>query len=396
MIYQQPDLSEVDFQVLALIEDQRKRMRSYTENAPRRWYGSLRKNTFAKAIQGSNSIEGYNATIDEAVAAIDDETPIDGRTETWFAIKGYRDALTYILQSSRDQYFEFSKQYLKSLHFMMIGFDMTKNPGQWRPSEIYVVDKNGEAVYTGPPPEKVNGLVEELVSYLKQKEKDSIIVKAAMAHLNLTMIHPFRDGNGRMARALQTLVLAQEGIVHPVFSSIEEWLGKYTDEYYKILSETGKGKWNPANSALPWVRFCLVAHYQQAATLLRRHEEYSRLYKEISELVEAYRLNERVTVSLFNAALGLKITNPRYRAETEVSELIASRDLKLLCEKGLLEPFGERRGRYYRAMPVLKELRNTVRIRKKLENPYTLIAEPLSEANTALPQLSLFNSLSSE
>ncbi len=62
-----------------------------------------------------------------------------------------------------------------------------------------------------------------------------------MAHLNLTMIHPFKDGNGRMARALQTLVLSREGIVSPVFSSIEEWLGKNTLPYYNILAETGEG-----------------------------------------------------------------------------------------------------------------------------------------------------------
>ena len=60
-----------------------------------------------------------------------------------------------------------------------------------------------------------------------------------MAHLNLVMIHPFRDGNGRMARALQTMVLAQDQVVEPTFSSIEEWLGNNTQEYYDVLAATG-------------------------------------------------------------------------------------------------------------------------------------------------------------
>lgn len=57
-------------------------------------------------------------------------------------------------------------------------------------------------------------------------------IQAGMAHLNLVMIHPFRDGNGRMARCLQSLVLARGGILDPVFISIEEYLGRNTQRYY--------------------------------------------------------------------------------------------------------------------------------------------------------------------
>lgn len=67
-------------------------------------------------------------------------------------------------------------------------------------------------------------------------------------------------------RALQTLVLAREGVVHPLFSSIEEWLGRNTQDYYAVLAHVGEGSWNPTNSALPWVRFCLKAHYQHRPT----------------------------------------------------------------------------------------------------------------------------------
>lgn len=66
-----------------------------------------------------------------------------------------------------------------------------------------------------------------------------------MAHLNLVMIHPFSDGNGRMARCLQTLVLAREGILEPEFSSIEEYLGRNTQDYYSVLAETSEGSWHP-------------------------------------------------------------------------------------------------------------------------------------------------------
>ena len=255
MIYQCPPLDDSDRAVLSMIDRQKERLRLLTSNAPRRWFGSLRRSTMARAIQGSNSIEGYHATLDDAMAAVEDEAMSDERTETARAIRGYRDALTYIFQTIGDPHYEVSSLLLKSMHFMMLGYDLTKYPGQWRPGSVFVVDsRSGETVYVAPSAEEVNELVEELVSYLNESA-DLPIIKAAMAHLNLTMIHPFKDGNGRMARALQTLVIARGGILHPVFSSIEEWLGEHTQEYYAVLAQTGAGVWSPERSAQPWIRF---------------------------------------------------------------------------------------------------------------------------------------------
>lgn len=375
MIYTPPPLQDLDHAVLSLISQQKERLRTHTQHSPRRWTGSLRRSTFARAIQGSNTIEGYNATLDEAIAVVQDEPPSDERTETYLAIRGYRDALTYITQAAQDQTFEFTKQFLKSLHFMMVGHDLSKYPGQWRPGGIFVVSqRTGETVYEGPEWELVDSLAQELIDYLKGPAREPVVVRAAMAHLNLTMIHPFKDGNGRMARALQTFVLAREGVLHPVFSSIEEWLGRNTDEYYAVLAETGQGHWNPGRSALAWVRFCLKAHYQQAATLIRRNEEYEGLFEGIVEIVARTKVPERAAVPLFDAALGFKLTNPRYRADAEVSELVASRDLKRLCDANLLHPIGERRGRSYRAAPELQALRQRTRIARPLENPYDVVS----------------------
>lgn len=97
--------------------------------------------------------------------------------------------------------------------------------------------------------------------FLRQRRDatDEPVVQA-MAHLNLVMIHPFRDGNGRMARALQTLVLATKGIAEPEFASIEEWLGANTDDYYRVLAATGRGEWAPGGDAHLRVKLTLRAH----------------------------------------------------------------------------------------------------------------------------------------
>lgn len=379
MIFQSPQLDTDDRAVLLLIAAQRERLKAYTDSAPSRWFGSLRRSTVARAIQGSNSIEGYNASLADAMAIVEDEPISDERTETARAIKGYRDALTYIGQVTKDPHFEFSTQFLKSLHFMMIGFDLSKRPGQWRLGAIFVVNsRTGDAVYTAPDVEQVNRLVEELVACLKQETGEPAIIKAAMAHLNLTLIHPFKDGNGRMARALQTLVIALGGTLHPAFSSIEEWLGENTQDYYRVLASVGGGSWSPGGSALPWIRFCLKAHYQQAATLIRRNEEYERLFERVAELATRRGLPERSQLPLFDAALGFRATNARYRIDADVSDMVALRDLKKLCEAGLLEPVGEKRGRHYKAGKELVAARAATRVPRPVSDPYDVVARSQS------------------
>ena len=387
MIFAEPTLSKDDHKVLDILKGQRRRLRLATQHNPRRWHGTLRQSTFARLIQGSNAIEGYNATMDEAMAAVEDEPPLDQRTETWRAINGYRAAMTCILQAAEDPYFEFSRQFLKSLHFMMTEFDLSAHPGQWRPGAVQVVNQaTGAVVYEAADVDIVDPLVRELVEYLDNESRQSVVVSAAMAHLNLTMIHPFKDGNGRMARALQTLALAREGLIHPLFSSIEEWLGRNTQEYYNVLVEVGEGAWNPSNSALPWVKFCLKAHYQQANTLIRRYEEYESLFNGIESIIKRERLNERMTIPLFNAALGIRVTNSRYQKETEASVHVAGRDLKALADLAILTPIGEKRGRYYIAGQALREARNRARRDRTVQDPYELPAVS-SDAGPRLPGL---------
>lgn len=375
MIYREPILEESDREVLALIAKQRQRLAAQTQHNPRRWSGSIRRRTFAKAIQGSNSIEGYNASVDEAIGIVEDE-PIDERTETWYALSGYRAALTYIMQAAKDPDFEFNKQLFKSLHFMMIGYAMNKNPGQWRPGAIWVVNsKRNERVYEAPDRELIEPLIKELCAYIQADTQQDLLVKAAMVHLNLTLIHPFSDGNGRMARAMQTLMLALDGLIHPVFSSIEEWLGTNTDEYYQILGQTAQGSWSPERSAQDWVRFCLKAHYQQASTLLRRHDEYEQLYDMIENIVAEHGLNKRMSLPLFDCALGMSLTNARYQEDAEVTNHIATRDLRTLSDLGLLDARGETRARKYHAGKQLLEARRRVRIERPVRDPYAIVLE---------------------
>jgi Fic family protein len=185
------------------------------------------------------------------------------------------------------------------------------------------------------------------------------------------MVHPFRDGNGRMARGLQTLVLAREAILSPEFCSIEEYLGRNTSSYYAILTEAGRGYWQPQNDARPWVRYCLKAHYVQARTLLRRIKESERLWEILADETNRHGLPERSVSAIFEAARGFRVRNATYRPLSDVSEQTATRDLKQLVTVGLLAPRGERRGRHYVASDELLALRaKSLEVRVPIQDPF--------------------------
>ncbi|MDQ3914336.1 MAG: Fic family protein [Actinomycetota bacterium] len=371
MIFETPPVDPDEARVLADIQELRTQLRLWVADR-RRWTGVLRRMSFARQIQASNSIEGYNSTLDDAVAIVEGEEPLDATEETRRALEGYRQAMTYVLQLADDPHFEYSTHLLKSLHFMMMSYHLRKSPGRYRLGYVYVRnDATGEIVYEGPDADRVPILVEEIVTSLNEPSPVPAMVRAAMAHLNLALVHPFRDGNGRMARGLQTLVLAREGILSAEFSSIEEYLGRNTAGYYAILAKVGRGYWQPENDARPWVRYCLTAHYVQARTLLRRIKESDRLWAILAEEAESHRLPERSISALFEAARGFRVRNATYRPLSDVTEQTATRDLKQLVQAGLLVPKGERRGRHYVASDRLRELRGkSLEVRVPIQDPF--------------------------
>lgn len=368
MLFATPSLADRQERAISRIDQLRRDLR-HRVTEPRRWTGSLRRLSFARAIQGSNSIEGYVAELDDVVAEGEGEDALDTRSEARLALRGYREAMTLVRQLAGDDTFSYDEMLLRSLQFMMTSYDLSKRPGQWRAGDIFVRnDASGDVVYEGPDVGEVPDLMAGFVTWLRDGDPDApVLVRAAMAHLNLVMIHPFRDGNGRMARCLQTLVLACEGILAPPFCSIEEYLGRNTQPYYDVLAEVGGGRWQPERDATPWIEFMLVAHYRQAKTLLLRVREIEELWGVLEEEASQRGLPIRVVSALYDAAVGLRVRNSTYRTahETSLSDQVASRDLKALVDAGLLEPTGEKRGRHYTRSDHLAEVYGEIRARRE-------------------------------
>jgi Fic family protein len=372
-MFEAPVLNEQELAVIRRIEGVKKSLKYAVRDVPHRWQGLLRRNTFARNIRGSNSIEGYNVSMEDAIAAADGEEPLDADEVAWAAVVCYREAMTYIVTLSDDPHFRYSTDLIRGLHYMMLKYDLAKNSGRWRPGPVSVYDEElGQTVYEGPDADMVPDLMGKLADYLNANGDVPPMVLGAMAHLNLVMIHPFSDGNGRMARGLQSLVLARTGTIAPPFSSIEEYLGRKpnTRAYYDVLGEVGDGSWQPRRDSRPWVRFCLNAHFVQATTLLRRSREMERLWNMLEIELKKAGLPERLLLATADAALGFRVRNATYRSVADITQQAASRDLKLAADAGFLEAHGERRGRFYKATARVLEIRGRTREPREMPDPF--------------------------
>ena len=186
MIFATPSLDAQELAVLAQIDELKITLRAQL-NEPRRWTGSLRRLSFARNIRGSNSIEGFDATLDDTAAVALGEEPLDASRATQQALEGYRNAMTYVLQLAQEPRVEASESLIKSLHFMMTHYDLKNSPGRWRPGAIFVRDEqSGQVVHEGADVEEVPALMAQLVTELNGLNGDSVdppIIRAAMAHL---------------------------------------------------------------------------------------------------------------------------------------------------------------------------------------------------------------------
>ncbi|MEU7613888.1 hypothetical protein [Micromonospora sp. NPDC049204] len=128
MLYRTPALAFDDMRVLGELDTMRDNLR-YQIAEPHRWTGQLRRTLIAHVIQGSNSIEGYQVSLDDAAVAGDE--PVETNPQTWEVITGYRDAVTYVHQLARSREFAWQHMLLNALHFMMLRHDLSKWPGRW-------------------------------------------------------------------------------------------------------------------------------------------------------------------------------------------------------------------------------------------------------------------------
>lgn len=322
---------------------------------PIRWMGSLRREVLAASIAGSTSIEGFSVSPEEAVELTERRGVAAGDEESRQAVACYARAMDHVSAMAADPGFRWSERVILDLHFDACYFQRDKDPGRWRTGPIAVTAADGSLEFNGPDAAEVPGLMAEVVTWLQAGERGvDVAVRAAMAHLNVISVHPFRDGNGRVSRIVQSLVLALDGIGSPELFSIEEYLGHHTQDYYAALRAVQGGGHRPERDATSWVEFCVEAHIAQAQQRLAQIERAAARWSRLEELVGEHSWPERLLIALEQALSG-RTDRTRYAQEADVSPVTASNDFRRLVDAGLLRRRGRGPSTAYEASDRLRD-----------------------------------------
>jgi Fic family protein len=317
------------------------------------WIGALRRQVRASSVEGSTSIEGFTVGPGEAVALVSDDRRVDPDDENQQAVACYARAMDHVGVMAADPSFAWSGRVILDLHFDACSFHRGESPGRWRTGPVGVTGSDGRIRYQAPDAGEVPDLMAEVVEWLQNGDRDAhTVVRAAMAHLHVVSVHPFRDGNGRISRIVQSLVLAQEGLMSPEFGSIEEYLGEHTADYYAALNEAHGPTYQPERDASNWVAFCVKAHLSQARQRLTQIKDAAARWTHLEELVNSRNWPDRLVIALEQSLMGSS-DRMSYATEADVSPATASTDFRRLIDAGLVEQLGRGRSVRYRASKIL-------------------------------------------
>lgn len=324
---------------------------------PSAWLGTLRREVKASSVQSSTSIEGFSVPHDEAIALVDGEKSSPGDDVNRMAVSCYAQAMDHVGVMATDASFRWLDRVILDLHFDACHFQRDKSPGHWRTGPIAVAGgPGGEIVYRGPEANAIPRLMGEVVEWIAAGDLNGhVVIRAAMAHLHVVSVHPFRDGNGRISRIVQSLVLAREGLVSPEFGSIEEYLAQHTPAYYEALGETQGGSYQPERDASRWVEFCVEAHSAQAKQRLAQLEQAAARWSVLEGISGERGWPDRLVIALEQSLVGGS-DRMRYSQEADISAATASGDFRRLVDAGLVIQQGQARSTRYVASDDLKRL----------------------------------------
>lgn len=346
MIYDVPTLSKKTQADLARLDDLRAQLGEQASR-PVRWMGRLRRSFQAEAASSSVGIEGFHVTPRDALDIVERVDEVPAADEDRAALACYARAMDHATTMAGDPAFQWSDRVILDLHFDACWFQPDRRPGLWRTGPVSVTMPDGEGLaFVGPDADAVPELVGEILDWLAAEGGVHVVVRAAMAHLNLVSVHPFEDGNGRASRIVQSLVLGLDGILGPDLASIEEYLGRNTSAYYEVLRRVQGGSYQPGRDASAWVDFCIRAHVTQAKRRLDQLAAAGRRWAALEDLVASRGWPDRLVIAFEQALFG-RVDRASYAREADVSDATASNDLRRLVDGGLLEVRGQGRNVHY-------------------------------------------------
>ena len=303
---------EITPKILKLITSISEKIGEVNANYLTKQSPQLRKQNRIKTIHSSLKIEGNTLTEEQIAALIENKRVIGPEKdvlEVLNAIKVYEKLDSYNFSSD--------KSFLKAHLELMNG--LIESAGKYRTQGVGIV-KGTIVEHIAPPFENVPYLMKDLFKYLKDSNELTLI-KSCVFHYEMEFIHPFLDGNGRMGRLWQTLILMSEYAVFE-FLPFEALISQTQDDYYKSLALSDK-----SGKSTIFIEYMLEVIEKSLKNLLNYN---NRVLKDTDRL--EYFLN-----------LGIKEFNRKdyMNVFKDLSSATASRDLKKGMEMNMFESIGK-------------------------------------------------------
>lgn len=275
---------------------------------------TLRKSNRIKTIQSSLEIEGNTLTVEQITDILNHKrvlAPQKDILEVKNAIALYDNIGKFTSNSLTS--------FLKAHKILMQG--LVDAPGKIRSKAVGIV-KGSKITHIAPPGSMVKPLLNDLFSYLK-KSKDLLLIKSCVFHYEIEFIHPFIDGNGRMGRFWQAIILKNQ---YPIFEflPIETVVKRRQTDYYKALSLSDQ-----SGQSTIFIEFMLSVIEESLEELLQSQNNA---------------LTTKDRINLFKIKNGANtFTRKEYlRHNKDISAATASRDLKNAVDKNILKKTGDK------------------------------------------------------
>lgn len=312
------------------------------------WEARFREDAVVRTVHHGTHIEGNELNLTEANAVLKGQKVI-GRDRDIQEVINFRNVLEYLeeLTTASEDYI-YSEEVLKQIHRLTTDKILPDDKcGVFRKTQVVVKNlATGEISFRPPPSIEVPFLIKDFLSWLKKSSADEIhpILKAGIVQYEIVRIHPFIDGNGRLARAFTTLILFKEKYDINRFFSLEEYYDKNASDYYSSLQKVSGEK-----NLTPWIEYFTLG---LAVEFNRVKEKVQKLSTDvhIKERLGGHQiyLSERqINVVEYIQKTGFLQNQSFKELFPNISEDTILRDLKDLMNKGIIKKSGKTKAARY-------------------------------------------------
>lgn len=314
------------------------------------WEAKFRKEAIERTVHHGTHLEGNPLSPEEVKDVLDGQEVI-ARDRDVQEIINYRNVLQFIegiyTQIGSSGSYNFTLETILEIHKLTTAKILpVESSGKFRIRQVVIKNtKTGQVSYTPPPAVEVPYLVEDLVNWINSDEGKQVhpIIKAGIIHYELARIHPFVDGNGRVARAVATLILFLDGYDIRKFFSFEEYFDEDAMKYYLTLQAVSNQLVLDTHERdlTPWLEYFTEG---VAIELNRVKEKVQRISVDArikDKLGKQLMLNERQMLIMEYIHRHKGLSNKEFRKIfPDYSDDTVLRELKFLRQKGLVKKSG--------------------------------------------------------